>query len=191
MTPPRVVIDACVLFPTVMREVVLGAAQAGLFRPLWSARILEEWARAAGKLGPAAEVYARGEVAALRARFPQAEVAVPEGLAARLWLPDAGDVHVLAAAIAASADLILTLNARDFPRGVLAEEGLMRADPDGWLAGLCEAHPAVLRGVVDAVVAEAVRLSGEDWDARRLLKKAHLTRLSKALARQAGRDGAS
>ncbi len=183
MTPQRVVIDACVLFPTVMREVVLGAAQAGLLRPLWSARILEEWARAAGKLGPAAEVYARGEVAALRARFPQAEVAVPEGLAARLWLPDAGDVHVLAAAVAASADLILTLNARDFPRNVLAEEGLLRADPDGWLAGLCAAHPAVMRAVVAAVVAEAVRLSGEDWDARRLLKKAHLTRLSKALAR--------
>ena len=63
MTQVRVVLDACVLFPTVMREVLLGCAAAGLFAPRWSARILEEWARATVKLGPGAEVYARGEIA--------------------------------------------------------------------------------------------------------------------------------
>ena len=40
----RVLIDACVLYPTVMREVVLGVAAQGLFTPRWSPRILEEWA---------------------------------------------------------------------------------------------------------------------------------------------------
>ena len=56
---PRILIDACVLYPTVMREVVMGAAKAGLFRPVWSERILEEWARAAIKLGPMGEMQAR------------------------------------------------------------------------------------------------------------------------------------
>jgi hypothetical protein len=55
-----------------MREVILGCAAQGLFAPRWSARVLEEWARAAGKLGPAEEVWARGEIAALAARFPDA-----------------------------------------------------------------------------------------------------------------------
>ena len=64
----RIVIDACVLYPTVMREVVLGAAEAGLFAPRWSARILEEWARAARKIGPEGETIARGEIAAVQAR---------------------------------------------------------------------------------------------------------------------------
>jgi len=177
----RVLIDACVLFPTVMREVVTGCAAAGLFAPRWSGRILEEWARATRKLGPEAEVFARGEVALLRARFPGAEVAVPEGLLARLWLPDPNDVHVLAAAVACSADLILTLNAQDFPRGVLAEEGLERADPDTFLRGLYAESPDAVRAVVDAVVAEARRLSGQDWNRRTLLKKAQLNRLGKAL----------
>ena len=59
----RVLIDACVLYPTVMREVILGAARLGLFEPRWSDRILEEWARATVKLGPEAEVFARGEIA--------------------------------------------------------------------------------------------------------------------------------
>ena len=34
---------------------------------------------------------------------------------------------MLAAAVAGSADLILTLNVKDFPRNVLAEEGVARA----------------------------------------------------------------
>ncbi|MEM6341945.1 MAG: PIN domain-containing protein, partial [Pseudomonadota bacterium] len=48
----KILIDTNVLYPTVMREVVLGVAKEGLFQPLWSDRILNEWALAAEKLGP-------------------------------------------------------------------------------------------------------------------------------------------
>ena len=98
----KVLIDANVLYPTVMRQVVLGVAKAGLFTPLWSARILEEWARAARKLGPEGEAQARSEVALVRRDWPDAEVPVRAGLEARLWLPDPADVHVLAAAVTGS-----------------------------------------------------------------------------------------
>lgn len=179
----RVLIDACVLYPTVMREVVLGAAEAGLFEPRWSERIEEEWARAAGKLGPQDEAVARGEIALLRSRFARAVVPAAQGLEERLWLPDPNDVHVLAAAITGSADVILTSNAKDFPRNILAEEGLSRADPDGFLLGLFEAQPGVMGEVVARVLAEARRLSGEDWTLRSLMKKARLPRLGKAVER--------
>ncbi len=92
-------------------------------------------------------------------------------------------MHVLAAAVAGSCDLIVTMNAKDFPRDILADEGLHRADPDGFLLGLREVTPDAVDGVVDAVVAQARRLSGEDWDARRLLKKARLNHLGKAHGR--------
>ena len=36
-TRPRVLIDTCVLYPTVMREMVLGVAARGAFEPIWSA----------------------------------------------------------------------------------------------------------------------------------------------------------
>nr|WP_274705520.1 PIN domain-containing protein [Salipiger pentaromativorans] len=174
-------LDTCVLYPTVMREVLLGVARAGAYTPLWSARILEEWARAARKLGPMGEVQARGEIAQLRAQWPGAEVSWKPSLEARLWLPDPADLHVLAAAIAGSADLIITENAKDFPRGILAEEGLSRVDADGFLRGLYEAQPGLVRGACESVLAEARRLSGEDWTMRSLLKKARLPRLGKAL----------
>lgn len=177
----KLVLDTCVLYPTVMREMLLGAAALGHFVPLWSARILEEWARAAIKLGPAGEVQARGEIALLRANWPEAEQPPAPGVEARLWLPDLADLHVLAVAVASSADGIITMNARDFPRNVLAEEDLLRLDPDGFLHGLWLTDPDGMAGLGARVLAEANR-SG-DWDIRGLMKKARLPRLGKALAR--------
>lgn len=165
-----------------MREVLLGVAETGAYAPLWSDRILEEWARAAAKLGPEAEAQARGEAALLQAKWPGASVEWPPSLEDRLWLPDPADIHVLAAAVAGSADVIVTVNASDFPRGILAEEGLSRADPDGFLLGFWQADAARVEAVIMRVRAEARRLSGEDWTARRLLKKARLPRLGKAVA---------
>ncbi|SEO53027.1 PIN domain-containing protein [Salinihabitans flavidus] len=177
----RLLLDTCVLYPTVMREVILGVAAAGGFTPLWSARILEEWARAARKIGPGGEAQARAEIALVRAQWPEAEVVWDPKLEARLWLPDAADVHVLAAAIAGAAEGIVTVNARDFPQRVLAREGLRRLDPDQLLHGIWTADPELVETVARAVQAQAERLSGEDWPMRALLKKARLPKLGKAL----------
>lgn len=178
----RVLIDACVLYPTVMREVVLGVAAKGLFDPRWSPRILEEWARAARKIGPQGETIARGEIAAITARFPRAQVQIPQGVEARLWLPDPNDIHVLAAAVGCSADAIMTVNAKDFPRNELADEGLQRVDPDEFLVDLAIQNPDAVQSVGEAVVTEARRLSGEPWEMRKLMRKARLPRLGKLLA---------
>ncbi|UYV38865.1 PIN domain-containing protein [Rhodobacteraceae bacterium D3-12] len=177
----RAVLDACVIYPTVMREVLLGVAGLDAYEPRWSDRIMEEWARAARKLGPEGEAQARGEVAMLKARWPEAAVSWPESLENRLWLPDPADVHVLAAAIAGSADVIVTMNAKDFPRQILAEEGVSRVDPDAFLLGFWQGYAEGVEGVVARIVQEARRLSGEDWSARALLKKARLPRLGKAV----------
>ena len=57
----KAVLDACVLYPTVLREILLGVAARGLYEPLWSDRILREWTRATAKLGPEAVAIAEGE----------------------------------------------------------------------------------------------------------------------------------
>lgn len=178
----KVLLDTCVIYPTVMRQMVLGVAERGVFTPLWSARIIGEWQRAAQKLGPGGVAQAQAEAALLAAKWPGAEVSWPPSLESRLWLPDPADIHVLAAAIAGSADLILTLNAADFPRGILAEEGLSRSDPDGFLHGIWQAQPELVAEVGREVLAEANRLSGKTWEMRALMKKARLPRLGKALA---------
>jgi predicted nucleic acid-binding protein len=177
----KIVIDACVLYPTVMREIVLGVARIGLFEPVWSARILEEWARAVRKLGNRAEAVARGEIALLRVRWPEAEVNWAPELEASLYLPDSDDRHVLAAAISARASVIMTLNLRDFPVRTLAEHGVSGVSPDAYLRQVYEGSPYEVAGVVEKIRAEAERLSGEAQLVRALLKKARLPRLGKVL----------
>jgi predicted nucleic acid-binding protein len=178
----RALLDTNVLYPTVMREVLLGCARAGLFVPLWSPRILDEWRHVSARHGPGDLAIAEGAIALMTAAFPRAEVRPRAGDEARLHLPDTSDIHVLAAAIAGSADVIVTQNAADFPRGTLAGEGIARQDADGFLWRLWSDAPDPVAEVVEQVRSEAERLSGEDWPVRRLMKKARLPKLGKALA---------
>ncbi|KPU84393.1 hypothetical protein JI58_04125 [Marinosulfonomonas sp. PRT-SC04] len=178
----RVLIDACVLYPTVMREVLIGVAAKGLFTPLWSARILEEWARAVARIGDGFEDLARGEIALLKARWPLAETHYPADLQDSLYLPDPDDTHVLAAAIAGKADVLLTMNLKDFPTAVVSVHGVVRRDPDGMLREMFGEAPDIVGAVVEDVRQTAERLSGQPQDVRKLMKKARLPRLGKALA---------
>ncbi|CTQ48756.1 RSP_2648 family PIN domain-containing protein [Jannaschia donghaensis] len=173
-------LDACVLYPTVLREILIGCARAGLYRPLWSPRVLEEWARAARKV-PDGEIFARGEIAAMRAEFPKAEVRPGDGTQARMYLPDPNDVHVLAAASDASADRLVTLNIKDFPRRDVTAEGIALQNPDAFLMDLWLADDATVAQVVEGVRATAERISGQDQPLRPLMKRARLPRLGKAL----------
>jgi predicted nucleic acid-binding protein len=177
--PPRVLLDANVLAPSVLRETLLGAAAAGGFTPLWSARILEEWARAARRMPEGAEAVARAAIAALRARWPEAEVAADPSLEARLALPDPHDVHVLAAAMTGRAAILLTCNRRDFPPRTLARHGLLVRDPDGFLLELH--HERGLQAVAEAVRERAEAISGRPQALRPMLKRAGLPRLGRAL----------
>ncbi|RFP88299.1 PIN domain-containing protein [Rhodobacteraceae bacterium 63075] len=178
----KILLDTCVLYPTVMREVLMKLAEAGAFEPLWSEAIEGEWAHTAEKHEPGARAFAEGEIALLNARWPKARIRYGEGLERRLWLPDPGDIHVLAAAVAGSADAIMTLNKKDFPGQILAEEGLSLIDPDAFARGVWAREPELVQRTVGEIVQKARALSGQDWTARALLKKARLPRLAKAVS---------
>ncbi len=173
-----VALDACVLVPSVMRGMLIGAAGRGAFRPVWSARILEEWARAARKLPEGAEATARAEATRLRATWPEAEHSVSEAQVEAVALPDPDDRHVLALAIAAGAETLLTLNRRDFPPRALALHGVLLRDPDGFLLD-CAADGCDLEAVARKVRAD---LGRESAGLRPMLKRAGLPRLGMALA---------
>jgi predicted nucleic acid-binding protein len=177
----KAVLDACVLYPTVLRELLQGAGEAELYQPVFSDRILREWVLATAKLGPEAPTLAAGEAAILRAAFPRGLVPAHPEIEARLLLPDPNDRHVLATAIASGADAIVTFNAQDFPGHVLAAEGVTRRDPDGFLWELQSRHPDQMAALVEAVRAKAQALSGQPVPLGGLLKRARLYRLAKAL----------
>lgn len=175
----KVFLDACVLYPSVMRSLLLGAADAGLYQPFWSDRVLEEWALAAARHGQ--EAIARTDIALVRLRWPDAEVAPRARDESRLVLPDENDVHVLASAIAASAEILVTLNAKDFPRHTLNAEGLSRQDPDAFLHALWVEAPDRMIDVATNVHETSLRDFGTDLGLAAMVKKARLPRFAKAL----------
>lgn len=177
----RVLMDACILYPTVLREILLATAERGGFTPLYAPRILEEWARAAARGGPAVERTARAEIAALRARWPENEIAPAPETETTLSLPDPDDLHVLAAAIEGEADAVLTVNLRDFPGRTLARHGLMVRTPDSVLMELLEDGTVPIRAAAEEVQARTETISGRAQPLRPLLKRAGLPRLGKAL----------
>ncbi|RJL21151.1 RSP_2648 family PIN domain-containing protein [Paracoccus siganidrum] len=175
----RAVLDANVLFPTILREILADVAAAGLYQPLWSQRILDEWRHAAARLGPEAGSVAGAEIALLQDRFPAACVA-PQGTVLAIDLPDPADAHVVEAALAGKAALIVTANLRDFPRGAMASLGLRAIHPDAFLLELLADGQQVVQRAAQAARDKAARMGG-DMALAMMLKRARLPRLAKAL----------
>lgn len=180
MTRPRVLLDACVLVPATTRGLLLGAAEAGFFTPLWSPMILAEWSHAARRYSEAMGAQAATEQALMTHRFPEASV--PPLPNPEVTLPDRDDEHVLASAVAGQADELLTANISDFPIRVLAAFDILRRHPDEFLLELAQAHPAAM-----TKIAQNVLMSLPDGqDARRVFKKSGLNRFAKHMSAKLG-----
>lgn len=147
----KALLDANVLYPAGVRDILLRLADRGLFRPLWTAQIHDEWIR--NLLSDRPELTAdklQRTRSTMDEHFPEALVSSYESLIPGLDLPDPRDRHVLAAAIRAPADVIVTRNLRDFPAHRLTPHGLEAQHPDEFILGLLDArHGEVLAAVRD------------------------------------------
>lgn len=144
---PSVVLDACVLFPPTLRNTLLHAAAFGLFRPYWGDEILDELRRNLVKRAPMPEEKAEGWIAKMREHFPEACVPIDEEQAASLE-NHPKDRHVLAVAIAADADAIVTRNLKDFPEAALAPYGIEAWPPDTLLTVLFQRDPLKMVDII-------------------------------------------
>src|SRR6516225_2434590 len=119
--PVTAVYDANILYPAPLRDLFIRLAQAGLVRARWSETIHEKWIRNVIKDNPrlSAERLARTRTL-MNEAVRDCLVTGYEELIASLSLPDPDDRHVLAAAIHAGSDVIVTCNLVDFPAEALA-----------------------------------------------------------------------
>lgn len=143
-----VLLDANVLYPYRMRDALLRFAEAGLFRARWSAEILDEWQRSLLRNKPDIEASIHQQIDAMDRAFPEARVTGYEALMDSLDLPDPDDRHVLAAAIGADAEHIVTENLKDFPEAILAPYGLCAVTADDFLQSNFEYYPAQAVGAL-------------------------------------------
>ncbi len=140
-------LDACVLADVFKRNLLLHLAEAELFRPRWSPQILDETERAIAKItkGKADGVKQR---AAMERAFRDACVTGHEALIPAVNLPDANDCHVLAAAVHANAQVLVTDNLKDFPSDELAKFEIELKSPDEFISDTITLHEQTAFGAL-------------------------------------------
>jgi predicted nucleic acid-binding protein len=131
------VLDACVLYPAPLRDLLLSLAAAGLYRAKWSQEIHDEWTRNLlenrSDLDPE---KLRTTCTRMNAAVPDSLVTGYEDLIDSLQLSDPDDRHVLAVAIRADADAIITFNQRDFDETELAKYDVYTEHPDEFVSNM-------------------------------------------------------
>jgi predicted nucleic acid-binding protein len=135
--PFRVVLDACVLYPMHLRDVLLQAAAESLYQVFWSQQILDEATRNLVANLAVTEAQAARLLVAVSSAFPEAAVRDHEHLVPAMR-NDPEDRHVAAAAVKAGAQLIVTANSRDF---FDLPEGIDVQAPDEFLCNLFDLDP--------------------------------------------------
>ena len=136
-------LDANVLYPTQLRNLLMYLAVPGIFRARWSEQVQEEWI---SNLLDSRPDLTRTQLERTRSlmnkHVPDALVTRYEQLIPALTLPDPNDRHVLAAAIRGGASVIVTNNLKDFPDDVLEEYEIESQTPDEFILHLIGLYPA-------------------------------------------------
>src|SRR6266478_6097810 len=129
MEPLVAVYDACVLHSAFLRDFLVRLAihgrRQGILRAKWTGRIHREWIRSVRRRRPSVPVDALRRTRQLMDQHVRGcRVRGYERWEQRLTLPDPDNRHVLAAAIACVADVIVTYNTSDFPPSALDPFGI-------------------------------------------------------------------
>lgn len=112
-----VLYDACVLYPAPLRDLLMHVAVTDLYRAKWTDAIHDEWTRNVLENRPDLKPEQLQRTRELmNAHVRDCLVTGYETLIEAVTLPDPDDRHVLAAAIRAGADLIVTFNLGIFLR---------------------------------------------------------------------------
>lgn len=151
-----VVYDANVLYPSTLRDVLIHVAQTGLVQAKWTDDILDEVFRNIKANRPDLDHAKLDRTRQLmNAAVRDCMVTGYARLVDTVELPDPSDRHVVAAAIRARAQLIVTFNLKHFPAEELAAWDIEAKHPDDFLVD--QFHLDAIR------VHQAVQAVADSW----------------------------
>ncbi len=148
--PRRIALyDSCVLYPAPLRDLLVRLAGAGLVQARWTDEIHEEWIRSVLESRPDLSRERLERTRDLMNEHILGSVVIGyERHISSIVLPDADDRHVAAAAIEARAEVIVTVNLRDFPDTVLSGHGIRAVHPDDLVRQLLDEDEETVCAVV-------------------------------------------
>lgn len=163
----RVVLDACVLFPFSLRDTLLRLAERELYDVYWSDRILDEVTRNLVSQGFMDEAAAQRLEGFMRAAFDAAAVSTEAiDRLEPVMTNHPKDRHVLAAAVVADAEAVVTSNLKDFRDEACEPCGIVAMHPDEFLMILQVKRPTV---VLEVLTEQASDLKNPPWTLDELL----------------------
>lgn len=189
---PFVVLDACVLMSTLQRQLLLRVADLGVFQPIWTERIGEEWRRNAARLWQIPPEKLAEQWDAMNQRFPSAMETNTTPYELGLRYSDPKDFHVIAAGLARRARCglqrppavrVMTWNLKDFNRSELRRQGLDAHSPDQLLADWWRAGSSRLQAAVQAMAVDSVVLGRAPEPLADTLQRERLHRLERLLSK--------
>lgn len=179
--PPVVVLDANLLYPFQLRNLLVQFGVDGVIAPRWTKRIHEEWISNLVAAGRASVDRLQRTRELMDHALPDADVQGWELHMAGLVLPDPDDRHVLAAALVAGAETILTMNLKDFPTSALAPCGVRAVHPDSFLRDLHANDPEIVRASAEAAHANLSRSTPSFTDYLDILERQGMPTLARSL----------
>jgi hypothetical protein len=143
------VLDACVLYPPSLRDVLLTLAAFDAFEVLWSDEPLDEVRRNVLADHPDIDPsrFAEHTLGAMRRAFPEA-MTTPDPAAVVELDNDPKDRHVAGVALSAGASAVVTLNVKDFESTVLEKAGVEILTPGACVDRLLDDFPEVVVAAV-------------------------------------------
>jgi predicted nucleic acid-binding protein len=145
--PYAATLDANVLHPHIVADIILRLCERGMFRVVWSREILDELERSLVRRGLDAGRIRR-RIALMEAHFPEAMANPAAHLQSVPDAVDSGDRHVVAAALAGRADGIVTENDAHFPSEAMDSLGLDLQSVDDFLLNQWTLDPAAVIAVL-------------------------------------------
>jgi len=144
-----VIYDSCVLYSAPLRDLLMRLALTDLYHAKWTQEIHKEWMRNLLKNRPElTEERLESIKSKMDLHVRDCLVEGYEELIDGIKLPDPNDRHVLAAAVKANAQTIVTYNLSDFPSSALSKYEIDAQHPDEFLRHLLDLSPA---GVIKIV----------------------------------------
>ena len=179
---PLIICDANIFYSIVTTDLLLSLSVAELFRPRWTQHMHHEWMRnlLANRpdLDPARMARRRQQ---MDAAIDDCLIEGYEYLIPELHLPDNNDRHVLAAAIHAQAQVILTYNHRHFPPQILAPYGITAQHPDDFLTAVAVRSTEEVYSTLEEMRARKTRPPLSQAEILRRLERQRLPKFVTAL----------
>ena len=137
-----VIYDANVLYPAPLRSILMYLATRHLFRARWTLDIHQEWIRnLLAKRTDLTQKQLEIQRDLMIQAIPDSLIEGYQTIIQELTLPDPDDRHVLAAAIRAKAETIVTMNLKDFPADILNRYDIRAQHPDDFIIELFRLSP--------------------------------------------------